>query len=68
MKSSKAMILAVMNAILAIASITARITALLDFISAVQYTMVRNRCFFSHIGHRDVKNFSNDMKLCRIVA
>ena len=31
-------------------------------------TMVRNRCFSSHIGHRDVKNFPNGMKLGRIVA
>ena len=32
------------------------------------FTMVRNRCFSSHIGHRDVKNFPNGMKLGRIVA
>ena len=37
MKSSKAVILAVMDAIAKIAFITARIIALLDFISAVQY-------------------------------
>ena len=37
MKSSKAVILAGMEAIAKIAFITARIIALLDFISAVQY-------------------------------
>ena len=37
MKSSKAVILAVMDAIAKIAFITPRIIALLDFISAVQY-------------------------------
>ena len=31
-------------------------------------TMARNRCFFSHIGHREMKNFPNRMKLGRIVA
>ena len=37
--------------------------------SVDQFTMVRNLCFSSHIiGHRDVKNFPNGMKLGRIVA
>ena len=48
MKSSKAVILAVMDAIAKIAFITARIIALLDFISAVQY-MIHFIYHFVHL-------------------
>ena len=37
-------------------------------LGAILKTMVRNRRFSSHKGHRDVKNFPNGMKLGRIVA
>ena len=48
MKSSKTVILAFMDAIAKIAFITARIIALLDFISAVQY-MIHFIYHFVHL-------------------
>ena len=44
------------------------VTKISGFSGKFATTMVRNRCFSSHIGHRDVKNFPNGMKLGRIVA
>ena len=53
MKSSKAVILTVMDAIAKIEFITARIIALLDFISAVQYMIP----FIYHFVH---------LQLCKV--
>ena len=63
MKSSKAVILAVMDAIAKIAFITARIIALLDFISAVQY-MIHFIYHFVHLQLYKVALNAHHIILC----